>query len=239
MGWDPRAKTGESGLADDYVLVTGTDNRFGFPYENAPEVCALILTGDRIIDGEEDEGHLWLSCGDFEPGDKEGSFALHSSQNEDKHFNSNSKVMRAIKSALEAGVPFESLQNPSRAQYQEKDARMWDNLALRIHEEPTEPVQLRDGSMSKPGRQPLVVEYLGTREKFFGGGEARAAASVSASASVEAAVNNGSGDVTDEQVALLAKQSANPLAFLEKGVELGLDPSDPRLTQEAYTAARA
>lgn len=229
--WNSKAKQGESGLADDYILVTGTENRFGFPYENAAEVCALVLTGTRIIEGEEDEGHLWLSVGDFEPGDKDGTFALHSSQNPDKHFNSNSKVMRFIKSALDAGVPLEDVQDAARAEYMEKDATMWNNLALRIHEEPTEPVKLRDGSMSKAGRQPLVTEYLGTREEFYASGGVKAP-------SASAGADNGSGDITDEQLALLAKLSTGALDFLERGVKAGLDPSDPRLSESAFQAAR-
>lgn len=237
MAWDDKAKQGESGLADDYILVTGTENRFGFPFENAPEVCVLILEGARIIDGEEDEGREWLSVGDFEPGDKEGSFALHSSQNPDKQFNSSTKAMKFIKSALAAGVPLEDLQKSDRAQYESKDARIWDNLALRIHVEPTEPVKLKDGTMSKPGRQPLVTEYLGTREEFYGKGGAKAAVSSGASATISGGSDGSDG--LDSKLTILAKASGDHLTFLEKAVELGVDPSDPRVSEESYSAAKA
>lgn len=124
-GWSDAAKKGESGFAEDYILTVQT-SRFGFPYEDNAEACCLVLGGERNIDGELDDGNLWLGVGAFEPGDKEGTFAIHESQDATKHPNRNSKFFKFFKSALDAGVPLEEQQDAARVQYEEKDALVWE-----------------------------------------------------------------------------------------------------------------
>lgn len=235
MPWDPKAKTGESGFADDYILAISAA-RYGTPFPTAADVVALVLDGEREIDGELDDGHLWLSVGDFEPGDKEGSFALHSSQDADKHFNQNSKVMKFIKSAIDAGVPIEERQDPKRAEYQEKDALMWVGLRLRIHEESIpEKSDPKTGQVFQASRQPLVTEYLGTVDAPKASQEAPADA-------VASAASNGGGS-TESLVARakeLARKSPDYMKYLEDVTsgEYNANPADAVAQKDFFEAAK-
>lgn len=225
MSWSDKAKSGESGLKDRYQLSV-TAGRFGFPFPNAPQACALILEGEQSVDGDLSDGHLWLTCGDYEPGDAEGSFALHSTQDPERHFSQQSKIGKFIKSALEVGVPIEDNQAPDRVIHEEKDALIWVGLVLDIEEVPTSGTNKKTGEAWE-GRQPYVRTFIGKTGD--------AATVVTPSHSTSSA--NGS---KEDSARLLAKSSASYITYLEAVTsQLGVDPGDSMATNDFYVTARS
>lgn len=226
--WSDKAKKGESGLPDDFI-ATVRQARYGFPFEENPESCNLVLKIEQNVDGQLDDQEIRLGVGDFEPGDKEGTFAIHSSQNEDKHFGRRSKVHRFITSALEAGVPLEDRQDPSRAKYEEKDALIWEGLILRIKVEEEEGTfrQGPDKGKSFTSRVPLVTEYLGTVDNPV-------------ESSAKSPDDNGDGGDKEEQAKKLAKSSGNYLEYLENVTsKLSVTPNDDLAKESFYDSARS
>lgn len=227
MSWSSKAKSGESGLKDRYQLSV-TKAHFGFPYPNAPQLCALVLDGEvSEPSGDLSDGHLWLTCGDYEPGDAEGSFALHSTQDPERHFSQQSKIGKFIKSALEVGVPIEDNQAADRVIHEEKDALIWVGLVLDIEEVPTSGTNKKTGEAWE-GRQPYIRAFLGM---------AGTAGSVPPTATASSASSNGS---KEDSAKLLAKASASYIVYLESVTsQLGVDPGDQMATEGFYTSARA
>lgn len=228
MSWSDKAKQGESGFADRYQL-TITKSHFGFPFlatadnPDAGNACNLILEGEQSVDGDLRDAHLWLSTGDFEPGDAEGTFALHSTQDPDRHFSQNSKLGKFIKSALEVGVPIEDNQAPDRVIHEEKDALIWVGLVLDIEEVQTSGTNKKTGK-EWTGRQPLVRAFIGKA------GETSVATPASSS-------SNGS---KEDSARLLAKSSASYITYLEAVTsQLGVDPGDAMATNDFYVSSRA
>lgn len=221
--WSQKAQQGESGFADRYLLTVRTA-KFGFPWPNATDRCALVLDGERNIDGNLDDGNLWLAIGDFEPGDEAGSFALHSSQDVSKHFNQRSKIGRFLKSAREVGLMdvLQSRQASDREQYEEKDASIWVGLTLDIEEVSVNYGKNKETGEEMEGRQPFVRGF------------SESGAPVASATTPAAASSNGS--VTEAQAKLLAKGSATYLAYLESITSQGVDAGDAKAQQEFYTA---
>lgn len=215
--WSTKAQQGESGFADRYLLTVRTA-KFGFPWPNATDRCALVLDGERNIEGNLDDGNLWLAIGDFEPGDEAGSFALHSSQDVSKHFNQRSKIGKFLKSAREVGLMdvLQSRQAADREQYEEKDASIWVGLTLDIEEVSVNYGKNKETGEEMEGRQPFV-------RGFSEGGAAASA----------------NGTVTEAQAKLLAKGSTTYLAYLESITSRGVDAGDAKAQQAFYDAAKS
>lgn len=230
--WSTKAQQGESGFADRYLLTVRTA-KFGFPWPNATDRCALVLDGERNIDGNLDDGNLWLAIGDFEPGDEAGSFALHSSQDVTKHFNQRSKIGRFLKSAREVGLMdvLQSRQAADREQYEEKDASIWVGLTLDIEEVSVNYGKNKETGEEMEGRQPFVRGFSEGNAPVSGAAGSQATASGSGTASAN-------GAVTEDQAKLLAKGSATYLAYLETITSQGVDAGDAKAQQAFYDESR-
>lgn len=227
MSWSDEAKKGESGLKDKYRL-TVTGGKYGFPFPNAQQACALILEGEVNVDGDLSDGHLWLTCGDYEPGDAAGTFALHSTQDANRHFSQQSKIGKFIKSALECGAPLEGNQAADRTEHEEKDALIWVGMILDIEEVPTEGTNKKTGEAWQ-GRQPYVRAFVGMA------GDSGAPAISQATPTMTST----NGSKTDA-AALLAKASDSYLKYLEAVTsQLSVDPGDELAQQAFYESARA
>lgn len=224
--WSDKAQQGESGFADRYLLTVRTA-KFGFPWPNATDRCALVLDGERNIDGNLDDGNLWLAIGDFEPGDEAGTFALHSSQDVSKHFNQRSKIGRFLKSAREVGLMdvLQSRQAADREQYEEKDASIWVGLTLDIEEVSMNYGKNKETGEEMEGRQPFV--------RGFSEGGAPVDSVVAPTA------GSANGVVTEAQAKLLAKGSATYLAYLESITSQGVDAGDAKAQQAFYDSAKS
>lgn len=250
MPWRNEAKEGSSGLAEKYN-ATIRRARWGFPFPKAGDQIALILDFEREIDGSVDDGHIWLKPGNgWELGDKDGTinvqlgdggavdtrpvgtfieFYADGELKADKVMNKNSGYHRFLKSALDAGVPLEAVQDPARMQYEEKDALMWEGLKLEITEkEESGTIQRGEGAgQTWNRRQPLVTAFLGTVE----GGAAPTAS---------ASTNGNAGGDKREAAAALAKSSDTFIKYLDAAnKELGIDPSDELASNDFYVGARA
>lgn len=235
MPWSPEAKKGESGFADKYRLTIAKAH-YGFPFvasaenPNAGNACNLILDGEMNVDGDLRDTHLWLGCGDFEPGDAAGTFALHSTQDANRHFSQNSKLGKFIKSALECDVPLEGNQAADRAQYEEKDALIWEGMILDIEEVATSGKNRKTGK-EWSGRQPLVRAFVGMAD-----GSTTTATTTSSTTTTASASTNGS---KTDAAALLAKASDSYLKYLESVTsQLGVDPGDELAQQAFYESSR-
>lgn len=231
-GWSDKAKTGESGLHDDFIIAIAKS------YIGVPEGWdnpVWIIEGElELPDGNRTDGDIRLSVGDFEPGDKEGTWLLHSSQNPDKHLSSQSRAMKFISSAVNnAGVPLEERSRVVDGRdLEERDLAAWVGLRVRVTHESVKTTNPKTG-VEGVGRQPLVTEYLGTVDspKAPSGGNATESPAPAAPSS------NGS---TEDKARLLARASGNYLEFLEKVTgQLGVDPSDDVAAEAFYTSAKS
>lgn len=230
-GWSDKAKTGESGLHDDFIISIGKSGT-GIP-EGYDGPVWLVEGELELPDGRLIDGDLRLGIGDFEPGDKEGTWLLHSSQNPDKHLSSQSGAMKFISSAIQAGVPLEERSRVMDGRdLEERDLKAWEGLRVRV----THVQEMRRNpktGVEKMGRQPLVTEYLGTVDapKAPSGGNATESPAPAAPSS------NGS---TEDKARLLARASGNYLEYLEKVTgQLGVDPSDDVAAEAFYTSAKS
>lgn len=246
MPWSDKAKQGETGLADKYQLyipkgVTNGDVRlgawFGYPYKNAAQAAALCLYGERMIDGEIDDGHLWLSVGAFEPGDKEGSFIIHETGREDRFPSQNSKFGKFLASANEVGLldELENRQDPGRAALESRDALIWEDITLDIEEVVT-PARKdeKSGEEFPASRQPLVRGFRLGRSFVTEDGAA-------AASSTPAASTNGGGgsDELKDKAVELAKSSDDYMSYLEAAAPLGIEPGHPLADEMFFKGARA
>lgn len=250
MPWSNKAKEGESGLADRYQLYIPKSSGegaervgawFGFPYANAPTSCCLCLYGERSIDGEIDDGHIWLSVGAFEPGDEQGSFAVHETGKDDRYFSQNSKAGKFMASANEVGLLdfLEGRQDPARQQYETKDALMWEDLTLDI-EEVSNPERKdeKTGQVFPASRQPLVRGFREGRA-FTDGGSSGG----STSAGATTAKANGNGSANDPELrgkaVEAAKASEDWMSYLEAVQPLGIEPGHPFADEAFFKGAKA
>lgn len=248
MAFSKKAREGESGLADNYQLYVPKssgegDERvgawFGYPYPKTPTACCLVLNGERMIDNELDDGHLWLSVGAFEPGDEKGTFIIHESGREDRYPNQNSKFGRFLASANDVGLldVMETRQDPARQVYETRDASIWEDLTLDIHEtavpEKTDP---KTGQTFPATRVATIVGFREGRNFTTDGASGSGASSGSAKTST-----NG-GAVTDdlkEKAVALAKKSEDYMSYLEAANELGIEPGHALADEMFYKGARA
>lgn len=239
MAWSDKATIGESGLADRFKF-TVRSAKFAFPYDKAPGTCALVLDGERDIDGQIDDDHLWIKPGEtFEPGDSEGTFALHTSQDPDKHFNKNSGLFKFLKSGFEIGLgeALQAAQDPDRAKYEEKDALMWVGFTLDI-EMVEEEFTLKSGPEAGKvvqSRQPRIRGFVAPDGSS--GASAAASGEASASTSEKASTN---GTFSEEQAKELAVNTPKFMKYLETLVEEhGVDTGSPLAQKAFYEEARA
>lgn len=148
MAWGDEAALG-SGLPDRFQF-TVTSARIKYPYEKNPTQPALVLDGEQNVDGEIEDQHIWLKAGEqFEPGDKEGTFWLHTKQTPDvfdtpgakiNKLNKNSGYGRFLNSLLTVAgtAPLEENQQSDRAKYQIWDVLFWEGMILDIKVEDEE-----------------------------------------------------------------------------------------------------
>lgn len=229
--WSEGAKKGESGLVDRMWFHVNTA-RYKFPYENAPTACALVLDGERNIDGDISDDHIWLKTGAFEPGDAEGTFALHEDQNPSRHFNRNSGMGKWLASAGEVGLMevLEKRQAPDRQQYEEKDALIWEGLDLEI-EYVESTFKLRSG--------PDAGKEVQSRQPYIRAFKADGAASNSAPAAAESSAASSNGTVTEDEAKDIAKSSDSWIKYAEALTGKGLDPSHEYVQKGFYESARS
>lgn len=229
MAWSNKAKQGESGFADDYI-ITIRSSRITTP-EKFDSPVWVIKGEQELPDGSlNDDGSMILSLGDFEPGDAEGSFAIHTTQDRDKHFNSKTKGMKFIKSALAAGVPIEDRTRTIDGwALEDRDLAAWEGLRVRVHEESYETKNFKTGEPTT-GRQPLVTEFLGTAEAPV------AAAAGSAAAPASNGASNGA--LTAEKATELAKASSNALEYIEAAVKAGATFGDQYANEGFFAQAK-
>lgn len=241
--WSQEGMEGSTGLHEKFV-ITVTASRAKVPEKYDGPVW--VIEGEfELPDGQRIDSDIRLTMGDFEAGDIEGTYALHSSQDRTKKFNASSGAMKFIKTAFaKDGEEFvfpelvNLLLDRSRVidgvDLESLDLAAWDGLRLRI-DHYSEPATNPKTGVTKDAKRPKVVEYLGTADAPVAGGsgetEAPAAATTTAS--------NTNGSITTEQATLLAKQSGNFLEYLEKVTNAGADPADEVAQQPFYETAKS
>lgn len=237
--WTDQDKKLPSGLPEDFV-ITVREAFFGYPFDDNPDSFNFVLKGEQDVDGDLDDGELRMGAGTkFEPGDKEGTFAIYSAPTErgaeKKKVSKQSKYGRFFLSALEAGVPFnEEGVYPAGTPFAgqslvEKDAKMWVGLKLRIHIN-EETFTLRQGpekGKEVQSRQPIITEFLGHAD------------GTAAPAPVSGGAAAANGAVTAARATELAKANPEYIKYLEAITAEGVDPSDEMARPEYHTSARS
>lgn len=217
-----------SGLPDRMVLTVASA-KIDTPYEKNPTQIAVVLTGEADVDGEKSDEHLWMKPGtQFEPGDKDGSFLVHTTQKPDifddpsskkKKINKNSSYGKFLSSALAADqAALEANQDPAREKFSIWDVKFWEGLVLDV-EVVEEPYSFKDDAgelVEGKSRQPYVRAILGA-------GRATAAAAPAASA-------NGTVD---------PKEFDSYMKYVEAYIKAGGSTSDDAAGEEHYKKARA
>lgn len=234
MAWGDDAKKLGSGLVDR-MQFTINKARFAFPYEKRPEDCALVLDGERNIDGEVEDDHVWLKVGAFEPGDAEGTFIVHDTDpgNPRKKINKRSNYGKFLESAFEVNVPLEEVQDAGRNEHEVRDALMWEGLILDIEyqEEKFTLTKGPDAGKEVTSRQPYIRGYLG-KSGATGAAETTTAGQSSAPAS-------SNGAMSEEKATELAKAATSHINFLENFQAAGGDVNSAMASKSWYEGARS
>lgn len=236
MAWSDEAGLG-SGLPDRFQF-TVQKAVVGNPYEKNPEATAVVLDGERRIDDDIEQDHLWLKVGAFEKGDKEGTFLVHETQSADI-FDTRAERIKKINNRSSYGKFLGSLidvygmdalaahQDPSRAKYEIWDLSFLVGLVLDI-EMVEEPYSFKNDAgeqIEGKSRQPYVRAVLSAD---------------GATAAPAAATSNGSssGPVDEATATQMAKDSASFVKYLEAVTEKGVDPSHEFASNDFFVKAR-
>lgn len=242
-GWSSDAGLG-SGLPDRFKF-TVQNAKVDNPYEKAPDVVAVVLDGERQIEGDDpEEDHLWLKPGAFEAGDKEGTFLVHETQSADifdtraeriKKINNKSGYGKFLGSIIDvAGI--ETLinnQDPARAKFEIWDVKMLEGLVLDIEmvEEKFDVKDKTSGEMvTVTSRVPYVRAVLGKSD-------ASGATASTPEAQSSAASN---GKIDEAGAAELAKGAKSFVKYLETLTEEhGVDAGHEWASKAFYDKANA
>lgn len=218
MPWteDDIAGSGGEGFEYDFTIrkaYFGHDSRY-----NEGNTPLLILEGEKDWgSGGDDDAHLFVKIGSFEPGDDEGTFAIHESQDPEIAFHARSHIQEFIKRAVELGWPGPEKGDNSR------QAKIWVGSRFHIVGEPRS--FTNDEGEKVEYEVQLPDTYLGEV------GEEEESKAASSDGDVTKLPN--SADDVDRKLKLVAKKSDNYLDFLDEATtDLGLEVDDPRVAEE-------
>lgn len=231
--WGDDATLG-SGLPDRFQFTVASA-RIKYPYKNNPQQAALVLEGEQNVNGEIEDQHIWLKAGEtFEPGDKEGTFWIHTKQTPDvfeggserpKKLNKNSgygKFLNSITTAENGGLDvLANNQSPDRAKYEIWDVLFWEGLVLDIEvkDEGYDFTNAQGEQVKGEKRQEYIVAVLGKGDGVAG---------ASAETSTPAASSNGSVNPADFET---------HMSYVEAVIKSGGAVSDA-VDQETWKTAR-
>lgn len=226
-GWSKEGQEGSTGLARKFRLrIPVGGSRITTP--EGWDRPVWVLKGEaELPDGERKDMDIRMSMGDFEPGDAEGTYALHSSQDMNKPLSGSSSAMKFIKTAFAIPELSEILQERSRVidgvDLESKDVAIWDGLDIEVehYEEMRKNPQT---GVEKQALQPFVAAFYGTVDGAV-------------AASPAAAQSNGT--ITEDEARALAKSSANYVEYLTKVVEeKGLDAGHAYAQNDFYSSSK-